>query len=493
MRFAASVAVLLLAAAVVWIALYDRFRRPAPRMYLPVVRPTALDAWEPTAPERADAEPPGPPCEDLPQKWMVFCWDGADWDIVLPLLEDGKLPHLSQLMQKGAYGNLYTIQPSLSPVLWTSVATGVSPRRHGILAFAKPRTRIQKIVNTTRQLYSNADRNVRALWNLLSEHGRQVMMVGYHNTYPAEEVEGLMVSSYLVHQHMVRTLQKRTEVEEGFSRGLIHPYEFLKEVLSMQRPMEDATPEELARFAIMEPQESDVPPSKDAACGEATRREFLRRAYLYDTFHADVARRFLPRIEPDVMALHFQGMDWAAHYFLFFHEPEPSALLNWPKDVSNALSGERRKHRNTVKAFYEYADEWLGRFLELRDPGTGVLVLSDHGFEPEHNCERTGYHDEAPPGIVVIEGPGVRRGERLSSATIYDILPTLMASLGLPVARDLDGRVLHEAFCSDALPPDSIAYVDTYEKGERYVPHAALPPVVDEEIQKQLESLGYLN
>ena len=62
-------------------------------------------------------------------------WDGASWDLIIPMLEAGKLRNLSALMQRGAYGPMASFQPTLSPVLWTTVATGMTPAVHGIRGF----------------------------------------------------------------------------------------------------------------------------------------------------------------------------------------------------------------------------------------------------------------------------------------------------------------------------------------------------------------------
>src|SRR5262249_42155569 len=129
-------------------------------------------------------------------------------------------------------------------------------------------------------------------------------------------------------------------------------------------------------------------------------------------------------------------IDFASHYFLFFADPTRFASMSWTKEQRAALEAQRPLYAGTIEAFARYADEWLGRLLALRDAGTGVLLLSDHGFEPEDNPKRTGDPPDAPPGIFVVAGPGVRRG-RLPDATLYEVMPTLAAALGLPVAEDL--------------------------------------------------------
>ena len=68
-------------------------------------------------------------------KVLLIGWDAADWKLIDPLLKQGKMPNLQTLIDGGVRGNLTTLSPPLSPMLWTSIATGKRPFRHGILGF----------------------------------------------------------------------------------------------------------------------------------------------------------------------------------------------------------------------------------------------------------------------------------------------------------------------------------------------------------------------
>src|SRR5262249_25985647 len=159
----------------------------------------------------------------------------------------------------------------------------------------------------------------------------------------------------------------------------------------------------------------------------------------YDAFHGRVALAFRPQFRPDFLLLHFQSTDWAGHYFFYYHAPSRFALLQDVAKLRERLDRDRPAFGGTLTAFYEFADEWLGKLLDGRDGETGVAVLSDHGMDPLDNLTETGDHNGAPPGILVLNGPGIRRGHRVEGATIYDVLPTLAGAAGLPVARDLEG------------------------------------------------------
>ena len=69
---------------------------------------------------------------------LLVGWDAADWKVIDPLLAKGEMPHLARLLQQGVRGNVATIQPPLSPMVWTSIATGKRPPKHGIFGFTEP-------------------------------------------------------------------------------------------------------------------------------------------------------------------------------------------------------------------------------------------------------------------------------------------------------------------------------------------------------------------
>lgn len=488
------------------IALADPFDRP-PGSYEPVFEPTALDDWQPPWREVAESEGQNGSgtCREMPERWVVIGWDSADWRLVLPLLERGELPNLAALMRGGAYGNLASFEPTVSPALWTTVATGLSPEEHGIEHFYKQEPPLERWLNRLknfgrleRRLYSNADRRVPAIWNELSARDRQVLIVGYHNTFPVERVEGVMVSNYLT-QDTVGELMEIEADPAGTGRsvasGLVYPSRHLEKVLEIQEAVRRRTPEAVQRFVAFDSDRSlrrFLERSRELDPEANQRPYFLSRAWEYDQIVAEVAAALYPQIEPDLAMIHFQSLDWAAHHFLYFDRPHRFEQYDWDEAVRRELETLLPRYRETVDTFYRHMDRWLGRLVELAGDGTAVLVLSDHGTGPGPDPDLPGYHDDAPPGILVIGGPGIRRGRRIEGATLYDIMPTLMRGLGLPVAEDLPGRILSEAFCPQALRSSPPLTVSSY-RSEAFVPPISRPAELDEGVLRQLESLGYLD
>jgi tetratricopeptide (TPR) repeat protein len=144
-----------------------------------------------------------------------------------------------------------------------------------------------------------------------------------------------------------------------------------------------------------------------------------------------------------------------------------------------------------VDGVYEFHDAMLGRLLELAGPETTVILLSDHGFQsgnlrPDPSAEAAQWHRLL--GVLAMRGPGIRRDERIYGATLLDIAPTVLTLFGLPVGRDMPGRVLTGAF---AVPPQ-VTEVDTWESTATRP--AAIAAAADSQAAlRQLAALGYLD
>ena len=74
----------------------------------------------------------------IAKKVLLVGWDAADWKVINPLVDAGRMPNVKKMMEHGVMGNIATLHPVLSPMLWTSIATGKRPYKHGIYGFYEP-------------------------------------------------------------------------------------------------------------------------------------------------------------------------------------------------------------------------------------------------------------------------------------------------------------------------------------------------------------------
>jgi len=381
---------------------------------------------------------------------LIVGLDGADWNVIDPLRQAGRMPRLDRLVRDGVRARLRTISPVLSPVLWTSIATGVSPQRHGILDFVTSTGRDGEQVPV-----SSAQRRVKAFWNILSERGLSVGVAGWWATAPAEQVNGYIVSDRVAYQ-----LLGVRPVEERNREGKVYPAADDDAVIAATVAPEAITPADLAPF---------VRTADAASLSEKETRlvDDLRTAIASGRTYAAAALALEARHHPDVTAVYFEGTDTVAHLFM------PYA----PPPLPGVDPEAQRRFGRAVDASYEEADRLLGRLIDAIHPAT-VVVLSDHGFRTGDNRPRTesrpGYGIAADwhrqYGIVVFSGPAFRRGAVLEEVSLLDIAPTLLRLTGLPVGEDMDGRPISQAFDPAWQKEHPESYIASWEGTGRPAP-----------------------
>jgi arylsulfatase A-like enzyme len=134
---------------------------------------------------------------------------------------------------------------------------------------------------------------------------------------------------------------------------------------------------------------------------------------------------------------------------------------------------------------YRQADAELGRLLASAGDDTTVLVMSDHGFRSIPPAPQGGHRLE---GIWVAAGPGIAPSAERGELSVLDVAPTLLAGLGLPVGRDMDGRPRLDQLGLDT----PVRVVDTYEAAGAAAAGVASAKTIDDTTEEQLRSLGYV-
>ena len=395
-----------------------------------------------------------------------------DPQVVDLLMSEGKLPNFAKLRQEGAYGRLRSSKPLLSPVIWTTIATGKTPDQHGIGHFTAIDQQTGEKIPVTSEM-----RGVKALWNILSDQGKEVAVVGWWATWPAENVNGAIVSDHTCYHFLF------PEGEGGAqeTQHLTHPPELAARLAPLIRRPHDISLDEATRYIHVSPEEyaqpfafeNDVSHFRWAvATADSYRRIGLE---LWKTEH------------PDILMVYTEATDSTAH--LFGHLFRAAGL-------SGELAVQQEKYGDAVEQMYLYADELIGQFLEVMDDRTTLAVMSDHGFElgalqddpsKTRDMRRVSERFHREEGILYLYGRGVRAHARLHGATLVDVAPTLLALAGLAPALDMPGRALTEAF-DFSVPKARIA---TYEDDAAKT-RAAGGAAVDPQILERLRSLGYL-
>ena len=430
---------------------------------------------------------------------VVFAVDGFEWDVLLPLLKAGKLPNLVQLMERGCYGELETFEPTLSPVVWTTVATGKHHSKHGIKHFVVTSEGGAKV-----RLNTSQDRKTKAIWNILSDHGRSVASIGWWLTFPVESINGVMVA-------------QTNTTEQLDPRGGKH---VMKGVLRPGMSHQVFPPGQHARmFETLREVESILPDLSRTLFGDFRHPLQLLDERLWNncqwSFRADATylriaiQQLAENPDTDLSLVYFGGPDVVGHRFWRYMQPDNFRHRPTDQQLENFAS--------IIEDYYIYTDQSLGRLLEACPSNTTMLVISDHGmgpinqnalFNPDDPPKdvNSGHHFDSPPGVFFAAGPCIRktavdktvdqltRDDLALIGSVTDITPTILAMLRIPLGEDMDGRVLkhifRDEFRIEQQPPAVRSHDTSGFLASRSV--TAEPHPAEAERLQQLRSLGYV-
>jgi predicted AlkP superfamily phosphohydrolase/phosphomutase/tetratricopeptide (TPR) repeat protein len=350
----------------------------------------------------------------LSKRVLLIGWDAADWQIINPLIEQGKLPALERLIKNGTRGNLATLQPALSPMLWTSIATGKRADKHGIHGFLEPVPDGSGI-----RPVSSTSRKSKAVWNIAHQNQLRSLVVGWYATHPAEPIHGAMVSDRFLSGGT-------TVVEHGVS-----PATFAEDLSQYRVDIDEITVEDVVAFMprLAGMDKLDLSPQDSKSVRS------LMKILSHNASVQAVATRLMLSEEWDLGAVFYDGLDLLCHCFMPYHPPHRP----------NVPQREFELFQDVVSGGYRFFDMMLESILAHAGAETTVILVSDHGFK-SGNLRPEGDGWEKPVdwhrqmGIAIAAGPGIEKGELLNGATVLDVTPTILHLLGVPMGRDMDGR-----------------------------------------------------
>lgn len=318
--------------------------------------------------------------ESLPvprRKVVLIGLDGADWNVARPLMKQGRLPVLASLVADGASGDMRSLAPMISPALWTTAVTGFGRDDHGIRDFV-----YKEAGKYAQPIVNSSIRRRLALWNILSELGMSVGVLDWYATWPAEEVNGFIVSD------RIRTV-------EPSQAGVTYPaYAALEDIVATDR----------------------LPPLPRLPALERFRERYdelpvgLAKGLKEDLHRYRLARSLYRARKPDFFAFYLKGLDAVGHLYWKYHEPG--------SEVYGSVDAEGvERHGSMIADYYELCDQLLGEFLEEVDEDTTVVVISDHGFRAFGRPESLIFDVDrlfAILGLLEFEDPSLveRRSER---------------------------------------------------------------------------------
>lgn len=388
----------------------------------------------------------------------MLMFDGASLDIISPAVAAGRLPNIARIFDQGAVLHLATLRPTQAEPVWSAIATGRYPMSNGVRSAVVYRalggTPIQLLPDycfaqalvtfgfLTEEPQTATDLLARPIWNILSDRGASVGVIGWPLTHPAPVVNGFAVSDAF---HRLPPI----ELSEDVSPAL-WPSSLLPDALAALQVPANPDPESLVTAMGAPPPVNDYDVRSDQA------------PIVADRVHLQLLRA-LEINAPRFLAVRFPGIDAVGHRFLRYADPSAFG------DVSEA---ERARFGGVLNQYYGFIDSLVGREMERLGPNDVLLVVSGFGMEPLSPGKRvleiiagdpqiSGTHERAPDGFVLAFGASVAAG-RPNRASVVDLAPTILYFLGLPVGRDMDGFARIDLFKPAFTSDKPVTYIPTY-------------------------------
>ncbi len=243
--------------------------------------------------------------------------DGFPFSLAEELMDDGMMPHLHKLAERGRFQRLKSIYPTVSNVAWSAFQTGKNPGEFGVYGFVELTPDLQL------RIPNYADLQCETLWERLDSAGRKWAALSVPNTFPAPKLQGFLVSGFLA-----PTLDERAVSNPAVLQKLKeHDYEI------------DTDP----GLALKSPDQ-------------------FREAH----------RRVARARQNTALALMEENDDWD---FMFVHVMDTDRVNHF---MWRGRYGE--KTDDYFWDFYKEVDDFIGRMVEAAEGDGDILICSDHGF-----------------------------------------------------------------------------------------------------------------
>jgi predicted AlkP superfamily phosphohydrolase/phosphomutase/Tfp pilus assembly protein PilF len=386
----------------------------------------------------------------------IFAIDGADWELISELSADGRIPNIKALAQGGTTASLQTIQPTVSPLVWATAATGLSPDRHGVLDFTEQKRPVDA-----------ATRRAPGLWDIAQAFGRETVVVNWWTAWPPR-MDGPVTFDTPV----------------TMMPGAIDPAELRPRIAGQIVQPQTVGYAQVGRFLNITATEFDNAAAQGGPSDPANVfREVLAKTW---TDHR-VALTLYQQREPLVLMMSYDGTDTVNHLFGPYHPP-------YREGISQT---EYRKYWPTVANYYSEVDRLIGEWMKVLTDDTTVIIMSAHGFRWGQKRPRTApvgrsaLSDHRNPGIFIAYGNHVAANRGNHSMSIYDVVPTVLSLLGLPKSVEMPGQQAEWVF-RDIAPVTSVRVI-SYDEFFAGRPAAGGANAVDPQLYTQrLQTIGHL-
>jgi hypothetical protein len=375
----------------------------------------------------------------MPRRLLLIGWEAADWKILHPLIDAGKMPALARLVEQGASGSLLSGRPLLPAAQWTSLVTGKRAWKHRICHQVQFDAEARRTVPI-----SAAHRMSATLWEILASQGKKSLVVAWPATQGARSDNAAIVSN----RYAEPTAGPGVRPWPPAPPGTYWPESLGSRLNGLRVSPEDIQADIISRYI---PDWRKIDQKRDRRVGH------LRVFLAADFSHHAAIMHLLSSSDWDFAAVHYPGLGAISALFLPYCAPK----RDWvPQE-------EFQLYENVLAAACITLDRLLHNLIHAIGKETAVAIASAHGVNQHLPPQylRAGDNEiwKAPYGIFTACGPGFNRDSLVLGATIQDVAPTILTWFGLPIGDDMEGRVLVEAFAN----PPEVTRVESWEPRNR--------------------------
>ncbi|HXI14328.1 MAG TPA: alkaline phosphatase family protein [Thermoanaerobaculia bacterium] len=343
----------------------------------------------------------------------IFTIEGADWELLSELSDDDRIPNLKALIQRGTTASVQTIQPTVAPLLATTIATGLNPDRHGVLDFTDRNDKSAPV--------SSLSRRGPALWEIAPAFARSAEVVNWWTAWPPSKSGALIFDTPVQNSSNLYP----AELSPRLSNAVVSESSLGYDQV---RPFLNITPAEF-QTAVS---------SADAVSPIATFRSVLAKTW--SDHRVGIAGYRLSK--PMLLMVSFDGADTVNHLFGPYHPPQRD-------DVSD---DGYRKYWPAVASYYSEVDRLIGEWMKELPADTTVMIMSSHGMRwgkdrpkaPPQGGSALSVHRN--PGVFIGYGNQILPSRAAHKMALIDVAPTALAILGLPAAKEMTGKIIDWAF-----------------------------------------------
>jgi predicted AlkP superfamily phosphohydrolase/phosphomutase len=472
--------------------------------------------------------------------------DGAEWNVINPLINEGKLPNFKKFINNGSSG--YLISPQCyTPMSWTEIATGKTFDKHGIKDFTKGHLRGDIFSSRKEDLITSTDIKSKRVWNILNEHNKTTGIYQWIITWPPEKVNGFMISDWLAQGEPKSYPLEFFNITKNKSESNItlfllenYTFDFFAAVNYNIRGLTgylwkywepekfnitNKTEIEKYRFLIMQGYKSadKVLETIDKKYGDnatvfivsdhGTKATEPHYQFVFNSLFKEIG--LLNYSDSSGIVNINSGVIYQCSTTFKYNKTYIGRFCFLDKNVDKQNITEilsKTKYQGTNESLFFkilIKDEEVEAYVDTNSPYFKpfysdnfsykinpyiVLTLpNDNAYKFNIGPEFTGDHPLGTNGIIIVKGSMIKENYIITNATTYDITPTVLYLYDIPIPKDMDGRVLAEIIKPEYLLLHPIKYTDESSQWERKEEIPTINETIVQQIKERLRELGYVN